>query len=166
MTFAQIPMGAAIFLDANSLIYHFMSDPKYGPACTQLVQRVEHQQVRGFASSHVLADVAHRLMTLEAIKLFGWPIAGIAARLRKHRGEIPKLTVYSQSLASLPYLQIQVVPVTQTLVEAATSLSRKHELLTGDALVIAVMQQEGLTNIASLDADFDCVPGLTRYAPV
>ena len=56
--------------------------------------------------------------------------------------------------------------MTQTLVEAATSLSRKHELLTGDALVIAVMQQEGLTNIASLDADFDCVPGLTRYAPV
>jgi predicted nucleic acid-binding protein len=58
------------------------------------------------------------------------------------------------------------VAVTQTLVEAATSLSLKHELLTGDALVVAVMQQQGLTNIASLDADFDRVSGIMRYAPV
>jgi predicted nucleic acid-binding protein len=166
MTFAQIPTGASVFLDANTLVYHFTKDGQYGPACAQLIQRVEQQDVRGFASTHGLADIAHRLMTVEAIQLFGWPIAGITARLRKHRGEIPKLTVYSQSLASLPRLQIQVVPVTQTLVEAATSLSRKHELLTGDALVVAVMQQQGLTNIASMDADFDRVPGVMRYAPV
>ena len=82
MTFASIPAGAAIFLDANSLIYHF-----------------------------------------------------------------------------------DVVPVTQTLVEAATSISQQYELLTGDALIVAVMQQQGLTNIASVDADFDRVTGLVRYAP-
>jgi hypothetical protein len=34
MTFAQIPPGAAIFLDANTLIYHFTSEPTYGSACT------------------------------------------------------------------------------------------------------------------------------------
>ena len=26
MTFAQIPPGAAVFLDANSLVYHFTND--------------------------------------------------------------------------------------------------------------------------------------------
>ncbi len=71
MTFAQIPPGVAVFFDANSLIYHFTSDPSYGAACTQLVKRVELQQLHGFTSAHVLADVAHRLMTLEAIKLLG-----------------------------------------------------------------------------------------------
>jgi hypothetical protein len=28
MTFAQIPAGVAIFLDAISLVYHFTNDPK------------------------------------------------------------------------------------------------------------------------------------------
>jgi len=32
-------------------------------------------------------------------------------------------------------------------------------------LIVAVMQANGLTNLASNDADFDRVPGLTRYAP-
>jgi predicted nucleic acid-binding protein len=91
--------------------------------------------------------------------------AGIAARLRKHHVEIAKLTVYAQALAAFPNLKIQVLAVTQQLVEAAASLSKQYGLLTGDALVVAVMQHQGLSNIASLDADFDRVPGLTRYAP-
>ena len=37
---------------------------------------------------------------------------------------------------------------------------------TNDALVITVMQYHGLTPLASHDADFDRVPGLTRYGPV
>jgi hypothetical protein len=31
---------------------------------------------------------------------------------------------------------------------------------------VALMRQQGLTNLASEDADFDHVPGLTRYAPI
>jgi predicted nucleic acid-binding protein len=38
-------------------------------------------------------------------------------------------------------------------------------LLTGDALIVAVMQQQGLSHLASLDSDFDRVPGITRYEP-
>jgi predicted nucleic acid-binding protein len=166
MTFADIPAGAPIFLDANALIYHFTNDPIYGPACSDLVKQVEHQQVQGFTSSHVLADVAHRLMTLEAINLTGWPITSIAARLRRHHGEIPKLGVYRQAIARIPQLGVQVLPVHFPLIEAATLVSHQHELLTGDALVVAVMQANGLTNLASTDADFDRVAGLTRYGPV
>jgi predicted nucleic acid-binding protein len=39
-------------------------------------------------------------------------------------------------------------------------------LLGNDAMIVAVMQANGLTKLASNDADFDRVPGLTRYAPV
>jgi predicted nucleic acid-binding protein len=123
MTFAQLPPGLAVFLDANSLIYHFTNDPTYGVACTQLIKRVEQRQLQGFTSAHVLSDVAHRLMTLEAIDLLGWPAAGVAARLRRHHVEIPKLMVYRQAIARIPLLGIQVLPITQSLVEAATRLS-------------------------------------------
>ena len=41
MTFAAIPAGAAVFLDANILIYHFTNHPCYGAACTELLERIE-----------------------------------------------------------------------------------------------------------------------------
>ena len=39
-------------------------------------------------------------------------------------------------------------------------------LLINDALIVALMQANRLTKLASHDADFDRVPGITRYAPV
>jgi predicted nucleic acid-binding protein len=127
---------------------------------------VELRDLSGFTSPHVLGDVAHRLMTLEAIQVKGWPHAGIAARLRKHHVEIPSWSVYRQAIARIPLLGIQVFDVTRAHVESATLLSQQYDFLTGDALVVAVMRQHGLTNLASEDSDFDRVPGLTCYAPV
>jgi predicted nucleic acid-binding protein len=135
------------------------------PACTQLVKRIENQHLAGFISTHVLSEIAHRLMTLDALDRFGWPPAGIAARLRKHHSEIPKLTLHVQAIAQLPLLGIQAVTITSPLVEAATLVSQQHELLMGDSLVVAVMQAHGLTHLASNDADFDRIPWLTRYEP-
>ena len=42
MTFAQLPAGASVFLDANTLVYHFASEPRYGSDCTRLIERIEH----------------------------------------------------------------------------------------------------------------------------
>lgn len=166
MNFASIPPGTPIFLDANTLIYHFTNDAQYGTAGTQLIKRIELQQLAGFTSSHGLGDVAHRLMTLEAVKLAGWTYQGIVTRLRKRHAEIPKLSAFRQAIASIPQLRIQVLPITYALVESATLLSQRHELLTGDALVIAVMQNHGLSNVASIDNDLDRATGITRYTPV
>jgi predicted nucleic acid-binding protein len=166
MTFAHIPPGVGVFFDANTLVYHFTNEPKFGAASTELIKRVEQGELQGFTSTHVLADVAHRLMTLEAINALGWAPTRVAAQLRRHHQEIPKLKVYLQAVARVPLLGIQVLPVSRPLVEAATVLSQQHELLTGDALVVSAMRHHGLANLASGDADFDRVPGLTRYAPV
>ena len=47
MTFANLAAGEAIFLDANPFVYHFVSDPRYGAACSQLLQCIENQEIRG-----------------------------------------------------------------------------------------------------------------------
>jgi predicted nucleic acid-binding protein len=130
------------------------------------LQRIENGELRGFTSAHVVSEVAHRLMTLEAVDRFGWPVKGIAARLRKHHAEIPKLKVSQQAVARIPQMGLQIFPTRQQLVEEAGLVSETHELLTNDAIVAAVMQANRLTNLASNDADFDRVPWLTRYAPV
>jgi predicted nucleic acid-binding protein len=127
VTFDQIPAGTAVFLDANSLVYHFTNDPRYGVASTRFVRQIEQGALAGFTSTDVLADVAHRLMTLEAIGVNGWPYAGIAARLRKHHHSISMLTIFRQAITSLPQLNVQVIPITQALLEAATLVSQQFD---------------------------------------
>ncbi len=48
MTFDQIPAGGLVFLDANTLVYHFSAHPKYGAACTRLAERIENRNIQGF----------------------------------------------------------------------------------------------------------------------
>jgi len=53
MTFADLLAGEAIFLDANTLVYHFVSDPLYGAACSQLLHRIENQELPGLTSTKI-----------------------------------------------------------------------------------------------------------------
>jgi len=84
MTFADIPPGASVFFDANTLVYHFAPHPSFKAACKVLLLRVMRRELSAFTSLDVLSDVAHRVMTLEAIGRHSWPSAGIAQRLRNH----------------------------------------------------------------------------------
>lgn len=165
MTFADIGSGASAFVDANTLVYHFAADPVFGPPCRGLLGRIKLGEVQGFSSTHVLSDLAHRMMTIEAMQAFGWPAAGILRRLRRHPAEIQRLVLFRQAVEGVERFGLQVVPVTASHISAAAAISQQHGLLSGDALVVAVMQSQGLTNLASHDADFDRVPGLARYAP-
>jgi hypothetical protein len=44
-------------------------------------------------------------------------------------------------------------------------LSRQTGLLSNNPLIVPVMPANGLNKLASGDADFDGVSGLTRYTP-
>src|SRR4051812_12905540 len=98
MTFADLSAAAAVFLDANTIVYHFSQHARYGAACTDLLERIARQQLVGYTSSHVLSEAAHRLMTLEAIDRYGWPYAGIAQRLRRHPADVQALTRFRQAI--------------------------------------------------------------------
>lgn len=92
-------------------------------------------------------------------------MTGMANWLRRHPSEVQQLVQYRQSLHDLQAIPITVLPVTGALVTRAADLSHQYGLLTNDALIVAVMQDHGLTHLASLDADFDRVPAIIRYAP-
>jgi predicted nucleic acid-binding protein len=165
MTFASIPAGISLFVDANILIHHFGSDPVLQPLCQQLLEWIGRRELDGFTSTHALGEVAHRLMTIEAMMMNGWPMAGIAQRLRQHPGAVQKLTRFRQALQAIPQFDVRVLAIHDKLPDTAAAVSQQTGLLTNDALVVAVMQANGLSHLASIDPDFDRVPGLVRYAP-
>lgn len=164
MTFADLPQAAEVFLDANPLVFHFTSHPVLGPACSALIERVQRGEIRAFTSTHVLAEATHRLMTIEGCNTYGWPIAGIAKRLERHPAEVRQLTTFRQAIDEVLNSRVQVVDFRPSHLGIAMRISQQTGLLTNDALVVALMQEHQLTNLASQDADFDLVGSLTRYA--
>jgi predicted nucleic acid-binding protein len=101
MIFADLPNGSSVFVDGNTLIYHFQPHPGFGAACTDLLERIERQELLGFTSTHVLSELAHRLMTLEACVTFGWPYAGIAQRLANHLVQVQSLTRFRLAISEV-----------------------------------------------------------------
>lgn len=164
MTFADLAAGTSLFVDANVFVYHAVSHATRGPACRQLMERIARQEVSASTSADVLSDVAHRVMTLEATVSFGWPLAGIASRLKQKPNAIQQRSRFRQAIEEIVQFGVRLLPTEGPLVLAAASLSQQHGLLSGDALIVALMQHHGLTHLASNDPDFDRVPGLTRYA--
>ena len=51
-------------LDANVLIYHFAG---ISPECCHLLQRCEAKTIEAFTGTHIILEVLHRLMIIEAL---------------------------------------------------------------------------------------------------
>jgi predicted nucleic acid-binding protein len=166
MIFADLATGDSVFVDANTLIYHFSPHPAFGTACRQLFQRIESKDLLGFISTHVLGEAAHQLMIAEALTLPGWSAGKVKKRLRQQAAALQTLTGFRTAVETVLQSRITVLTIAPALLATATIISQQCGLLTNDALTVTLMQANGLTRIASHDSDFDRVPGLTRYAPV
>jgi predicted nucleic acid-binding protein len=166
MIFADLVLGDSIFLDANTLIYHFTTNPRFGPACSDLLRRIERQEIMGFTSTHILTEVAHRIMAIEASNTFGWQLAGIVKKLQRHPNQVQQLTGFRRAVEDVMHSSVQVLTIPSNLTGTAALVSQRTGLLSNDALLVAVMQANGLSKLASNDTDFDRVPGLLRYAPL
>ncbi len=105
MTYADLPAGAAVFVDASVLIHHFEPNALSGPAATAFLERIENQEMNGLTATHIVSEVAHRLMTLEAMQAFGWKSAGIALRLRNHPTQVQNTEALSSSRSGNPALR-------------------------------------------------------------
>src|ERR1041385_3978786 len=64
--------------------------------------------------SAILAEVVHRLMTIEACQGFGWPVQGIARRLRHHPVEVQQLMRSCQAVDEMTFIGLDVLPIQVT----------------------------------------------------
>ena len=120
---------------------------------------------RGYTSTPVLAEVLHRRMVAEAIAT--GPVTARTA-VRK-LGEIPEmvkqLTQYQDDVSKIPHMHITILPLTLDIVQASAEIRKRDGLLTNDSFVVACMREQGLTQLATANGDFDRVSGMTIYKP-
>lgn len=161
---AAIPSGSRVFIDANIFVYHFTSTPLTA-ACTAFLKRVEVGELDGITSVITLAEVAHRLMILEAIRTHGLKPNVAVRKLKENPSLVQQLSDYRIATDMVSTFGVVVEVVTSTHLRTAQDFSATIGLLTNDSLTAAVMQSLSLTDLASNDADFSVVPGLTVWQP-
>ena len=125
MILADLLAGESVFLDANIGIYHFSPHPTLGAACHQLVRRIEGGQLPGFTSTHVLAEVAHQMMILEASTLPGWTLGGVRQRLQQQPGVLAGLTRFRTAVETVLQSSVQVLTIAPGL--RAGARGKRHQ---------------------------------------
>jgi len=162
MRLEEIPEGERIFVDANILIYHFSG---ISPECRAFLQRCERKQVEAFTGIHILLEVAHRLMVLEALHKGLISGSQPARRLKEQPALVKRLSDYNRSVRQIPRLGIRVRAVTLSVVRTSETIRLEAGLMTNDSVTVALMRQIGLTAIATYDADLHNLAGLRVYQP-
>jgi predicted nucleic acid-binding protein len=137
MTFAGLARGDALFVDSNIFVFHFAPDPLLGASCTQLLQRIDQQELVAYTSTSILCEVAHRLTTLKARTRLGWSAGKVIQRLKQNPAVFRGLSGFRTAVEDIERSNIQVLTVTPPLVVTATGLSRQFGLLIIDAVTVA-----------------------------
>lgn len=159
-TLEEIRPGHAIFIDANIFIYHFTGQSR---TCRTLLERCETGEVQGITGAHVVMEVLHRMMLLEAVQK-GLVLAGnMVRRLKERPEEVRALGEYAQHTGRIPDMGIQVLVVDVELVRASHAVRTRTGLLVNDSISVAMIEREGIRAIATQDQDFLRVAGLQVY---
>jgi predicted nucleic acid-binding protein len=104
-------------------------------------------------------------MLAEAASKFSLPLQGLAHRLTRRRDLIGQLSAHREVLTAARAAGAQIQPVTAEHLEHAAELAVRHQLLTNDAVLLAVGLSLGISHLATNDDDFDAIPGLTVWKP-
>lgn len=158
----KVSHGARVFIDSTIFVYHFTGT---SPECRNFLERCERSEIKGISSVVVLAEVAHRLMLIEAVG--GGFLSGknLVQKLRARPDIVRKLSVYQVQVERIPIMGIQIVPLELKTFLRSDGLRTQHGLLMNDSLVAASAIEEEADGIASADADFARLPTPVHFEP-
>jgi predicted nucleic acid-binding protein len=161
-TLDQVEEGSRVFIDASIFIYHFTGTSL---ECRRLLEGCESGLVLGFTSVTALAEVAHRLMTIEAVAKGLVSPGNVVRKLRENPGIVRQLQVYQEQTDLIPAMGVAILPLDLETMTLAAEIRRRHGLLINDSLLAASAMREGIAALASADQDFERVTELRHFRP-
>ena len=162
MTLTDIPVGSAVYIDANIFVYHFAG---VSSQCREFLERVENGQITAYTGSLVLLEVTHRLMILEAIRRGLMSPSRPALRLGSRPEVVRQLSLYQSQALQIPQMGVTVVELPDNFLVRSFEFRQQFGLLTNDSIIALQMRDLGLKNLASADESFDRVQGIARFGP-
>jgi predicted nucleic acid-binding protein len=161
----DIPNGERFFLDANILYYCFVETPPHSEMCRQLLARVQNGELTALTDARALADCVHKTMLAEVSERYGRSRERLIGWLKQHPEVLAILPKTAEVCDRILRLQLTVLPNESANLASIVAIAQAHQLLLGDANIVAQMQRHGLIYLATNDDDFDRVPGITVWKP-
>lgn len=165
MSLDEIPAGTTVFVDSTILHYALVHFDVATEQCIRLLDRVIKQELSACINIPVLNDAVHKVMCSEAQVRFQRPRAGLVCWMKENPASVRELTLASELLHLIGDLPMRMLSVDHhTLVDAQQAVAT-HGLLASDAIIVALMQRHGITDLATNDDDFDRVPEIAVWKP-
>jgi predicted nucleic acid-binding protein len=161
----ELPDGTACFVDSNVLYYALVPTPPMSDRCLSLLDRAIAGRISIAVSIPVLSDTIHKVMISEAAQLTGRDRAGMVGYLGRHPEVVSRLVEYVNAMDRLRAVPMSILTVDDELLHYAARVAVRHGLLTNDAMIVALMERNRLTDLVTNDDDFDRVPLLTVWKP-
>lgn len=158
----QVPPGTRIFIDAPIFIYHFTG---VSTDCRRFLERCEQGEISGVTSAVTLAEVAHRLMMIEAVASGQVAPGNVANKLRDRPEVVRTLHLYQEQVERIPLMAVEIEPLDLRLLLSSAALRRRHGFLTNDSLVAATVCDRSIGAIASADRDLERLADVELFGP-
>lgn len=105
-------------------------------------------------------------MMIEAVTKKLVTPGNVAKKLRTRPNVVKQLADYQTQTEAILEMGIEVVGLTSDTLRISHPYRRRGGLLVNDSLIAAVMEAEGISDIATADPDFSRVDGLRVYSPM
>ena len=159
----SVPNGSEVLIDANIFVYGITNQ---SPQCKNFLTRCSNEQVFGITLFEAVNNATHRFMLAEAKQKNLFTAADKTRKyLEKNPDEVKKLTAYWTDTERLLALNLIFLPCEEKILTGAQNVRLQSGLLTNDSVIVATMREYGLSNIATHDAMFDSVVGLSVFRP-
>lgn len=163
---AALAQGMRVFIDANIFVYHVSADSRLNQSCADFLRRVEQGLLAGITSATVVQETSHRVMLAEA--LLACPQVkskDLVRHLKTHPDIVKTLRINQDIAATIASMNIEVLPVSASLIERSQQMKTRYGFMSNDALTLQLMNELEIRAIATNDSDFDRVESITVYQP-
>ena len=159
---AELTAEQTVFVDANIFIYHFTG---LSQECSDFLVRCERGELWGVTGIHLLLEVLHRLMMIEAVSKGLVAPGNVAKKLRERPNVVEQLVEHQIQTEAILEMGIEVTGLTFDHLRRSSLFRQRDGLLVNDSLTVAAMEIEGISNLATADPDFARVEAIQVYGP-
>jgi predicted nucleic acid-binding protein len=157
-----VPDGSNVLIDANVFIYGLSNA---SPQCRNFLARCSREQIYGITLFEVIHEATHGFMRAEAKAKLFTAEEKVVKYLSKHPEEVKRLNDYWVNTQKLLALNLVFLPEEEKIVVGAQRVRAEAGLLTNDSVIVAAMREYGVSQIATSDAIFGAVNGLSVFSP-
>ena len=162
MKLNEIKPGEQLFVDSNIFIYHFTG---VSDECTAFLSRCETGELIAVTSVNVILEVLHRLLMIEAVRKELVQPPNIVKKISKHPEKLKQLNEYYANTEKIKDMGIQIQSLKFDTIVKSHMVRLSHGLMVNDSVIVASMQENAITFLATADKAFEKVAGIEVCRP-